>query len=378
MDTEETQLVPLDKPVLILNLAKYYGGASVRTLQIARMLQEVDYPFCVVTLKNSPLYESLSREGLTVVSLPYGRGDLRIAFWLRKFMRDKGYQVIDTHNPQSHLWGLLAAKLLKHTHVITTVHGCYGEAEQGWRSCLYNAVLRWNDQKTADFISVSESVTRYLHKIGIKQATITYSTNAILPSVPTEQAINLRDLAGWSADVVIISIAARLEPVKGIDYLIKAFAEAQCSCNQLRLCIMGEGRLRDELEALVESLGLLDVVYFAGFRQDVGELLKTSDIFCLASLSEGLPFAVLEAAMAKLPLVLSEVGGMAEFFVHQQTALLFPAKNTEQMSQHFIFLASHIESRRELGERAYLVVAEKFSAQRMLEQTLTLYRRIML
>jgi len=377
MGTQETQLARLDKPVLILNLAKYYGGASVRTLQIARMLQDIDYPFCVVTLKKSPLYECMSREGLTVVAVPYGRGDLRIAFWLRKFMRDKGYAVIDTHNPQSHLWGFMAAKLLRHTHVITTVHGCYGEAEQGWRACLYNSVLRWNDEKTADFISVSESVTGYLHNIGIKQAQITYSTNAILPSVLAEQAIHLPELAGWSADVVVISIAARLEPVKGIDYLIKAFAKAQRSCKQLRLCIMGEGRRRDELEALVTSLGLGKLVYFAGFRQDVGELLKTSDIFCLASLSEGLPFAVLEAAMSKLPLVLSEVGGMAEFFVHQQTALLFPAKNTEQMSQHFIFLATHVASRRELGEQAYLAVAEKFSAQRMLEQTLTLYRRTM-
>ncbi len=377
MDSQEAQLVQQENPVLLLNLAKYYGGASVRTLQIARMLQEINYPFCVVTLEQSPLYQCLSREKLNVVAIPYGRGDLRIAFWLKKFMRDHAYQLIDTHNPQSHLWGLLAAKLLKQCHVITTVHGCYGEAEQGWRAWLYDSVLRWNDNKTADFIAVSESVCTYLKKIGIRQARVTYSSNAILPSHLEKPAIQLRDLAGWSDDTVIISIAARLEPVKGIDYLIKAFAEAHRTCPLLRLCIMGEGRLREELEALVDTLGLHDRVYFAGFRQDVGELLKTTDIFCLSSLSEGLPFAVLEAAMAKLPLVLSEVGGMAEFFVHQQTALLFPAKDIKQMSEHFLFLADHVEFRQKLGEYAYTEVSEKFSAQRMLTQTLKLYRRNM-
>lgn len=373
MGTAETHLKQNDKPVLILNLAKYYGGATVRTLQIARMLQNLSYPFCVVALQDSPLYQRLLSDGLPVKALHYGRGDVRIAFELKKLIQKDAYQVIDTHNPQSHLWGLLAAKLAGHCHVVTTVHGCYGEAEKGWRSKLYDAVLRWNDDKGADFISVSDSVTRYLQKIGIHHANVTYSVNAIMPVQASE--LTLRHLAGWSNDTLVITIAARLEPVKGIEYLLQAFAHAWQIRPQLRLCIMGEGRQRTELEQFVDTLGIRDVVYFSGFRQDAPALLTSADIFCLASVSEGLPFALLEAAMAKLPLVLSEVGGMAEFFTHEQTALLFPVKDTKQMSEHFIKLADHPDYRQQLGTQAYEWVAEKFSAQQMFEQTLDIYRR---
>jgi len=173
----------------------------------------------------------------------------------------------------------------------------------------------------------------------------------------------------------VIAIAARLETVKGIEYLIKAFALVSEDCIHLRLCIMGDGRLREELERLTQDLNIEHKVFFTGFRTDVTSLLRSVDIFCLASLSEGLPFAVLEAAMAKLPLVLSDVGGLSEFFTHNQTALLFPAKDIEQLAEHFRYLIAHQEQRMQLGKQAYQWVSERFSAQKMFAQTMAIYNR---
>ena len=374
MDTTETRL-NVKKSILVLNLAKYFGGASVRTVQMARMLQADGYSFCVVVLDQSPLHLQLESEGLPVRVTKYGRGDIRMAFWLKNLVNEENYQVIDTHNPQSHLWGLLASKLSGNCHVVTTVHGCYGEAEVGWRSKLYNAVLQWNDNKQANFIAVSGSVLRYLGEIGIKDATITYSENAVLPPQYTDNDPTVRELADWGNETVIIAIAARLETVKGIKYLIEAFAAVQKTNPQARLCIMGDGRLKDSLKQMTLDLDIESDVFFTGFRKDVPILLSSVDIFCLASLSEGLPFAVLEAAMAKLPLVLSEVGGLAEFFTHEQTALLFPVKDVEQLTSHFNDLINDKNKREMLGTQTHAWVSERFSAQKMFNQTVTLYNR---
>ncbi len=374
MAAKEAGLSKQYKPALVLNLAKYYGGAEVRTLQMARMLQKAHYPFCVVALHGSPLHHRLVTAGLPVQTINLNRADFRIAFRLKKMISDGGYRVIDTHNPQSHLWGLLAAKMSKDCHVVTTVHGCYGEAETGWTAKLYDAVLRWNDEPEAQFIAVSDSVQSYLRRIGIKLATITYSANAVLAEETNEQAATIRDIAGWNKDTLVITIAARLEPVKGIEYLLQAFAKACQSCPQMRLCIIGEGRSKVELEQLSVTLGVTELVCFTGFRDDVTGLLNSADIFCLSSLSEGLPFALLEAAMAKLPLVLSSVGGMAEFFTHQQTALMFPMKDVKQLAEHFVTLADNAELRKKLGAQACQWVATKFLAQQMYEQTIDLYQ----
>jgi len=372
MGASETRLKVT--PVILLNLARYYGGASVRTLQLAKMLQANNYPFTVGVLQGSPLHQRLTNDDLPVSPVNYRRGDFRIVLWLKKLINEKGCQVIDTHNPQSHLWGWLAAKLAGKCRVVTTVHGCYGEAEKGWRSRLYNAILRWNDNPNAHFIAVSKSVEHYLHKIGISQAVITYSPNAVSPGEANDRQVIIRQLADWSDDTLVIVIAARLEPVKGHQYLLRAFAIAHKMRPQLRLCIIGDGRLYEELRQLSSSLSIDDAVYFTGFRYDAPELLSSADIFCLSSLSEGLPFAVLEAAMAKLPLVLSNVGGMAEVFVHHQTALLFTAKDCKQLSQHFITLADAPEYCQQFGDRAYEWVNKNFSIQHMFAQTLHIYQ----
>lgn len=373
MDAPKTSLVNTQKPVLIVALAKYFGGADVRVYQLAKMLKAINYPFIVAVLSDSPLHQQLIESNIPVVSVRNSRADPRLIFKLKKIVQEGGYQVIDTHNPQSHLWGLLTALLCKGVRVVTTVHGCYGDAEKGWRSALYNGVLKANagfpDKR---FIAVSDSVQQYLVRLDIAKADITYIPNAVAPETRLS-TVTIRNLTNWPEDAVVVAIAARLEPVKGVNCLISAMAEAVKTNPLLKLFIMGEGRARALLEDQVRQSGIQGAVFFAGFRQDVSVLLNSADIFCLSSLSEGLPFALLEAATAKLPLILSKVGGMAEFFEHDYSALMFPAGDVQQLSRHLLLLADDPAMRERLASAAFQTVDKNFSAQRLLEQTIAIY-----
>ncbi|MEY3788482.1 MAG: hypothetical protein RIQ94_110 [Pseudomonadota bacterium] len=361
------------KKVLLVHLAKYYGGSAVRVLQTARVLNQQNSPYIVAVLNNSPLHQKLLAENLSTIPFQYKRGDPRLIWALYRVITQYDCRIVDTHNPQSHLWGLLAAKLAGVSSVIATVHGCYGEAETGWRSRLYNGVLKLNAYLNARFIAVSETVYAYLQRLNLPDSILFLSLNAIDLPEPSANSAVLSQLCGWSEDSVIIVTAARLEPVKALNDLVSAFAQAHQQNPQLKLCIIGEGRVRPELEQQIIDLALQTCVCLLGFRHDVTDLLQSADVFCLSSLSEGLPYAVLEAALSNLPLVLSNVGGMAELFTDKNNARLFPAQDVNILSQILLELANDTEQRQKLAASAYSFVKQGFSLEKMVKETLQIY-----
>ncbi len=111
-------------PVLIVNLARRYGGTAVRVFEIARAIHG-RIPYTVATLSGSPLQERLVDAHLNVLSLPFSRGNPRLLLALFRAIRKHGYAVVDAHNTQSQLWGILAARLANVPVMIATVHSSY-------------------------------------------------------------------------------------------------------------------------------------------------------------------------------------------------------------------------------------------------------------
>jgi glycosyltransferase involved in cell wall biosynthesis len=235
--------------------------------------------------------------------------------------------------------------------------------------------LRLNQWLGSDFIAVSDSVADYLHKLLRSRSNNVYVIENAISSPGKTNNINVRDLCGWPQDAIVLIVAARLEPVKGLGYLLKAFALASQNQPNLRLCIIGAGRCLEELQTQAQTLNIKHLVNFTGFRQDVFDLFEHADIFCLPSLSEGLPYAVLEAALSRLPLLLSQVGGMAVLFEHGKTAYFFSPQDVSVMVQGLLTLANNTTLRIELGQAAYQLVNDKFSLQAMLQATLNVYNQ---
>lgn len=372
MAAQKGNVIPKPRSILLISLAKYYGGAEVRVLYMARMLNG-HRNFTVAVLQGSALHKKLIIENLPHIALPFKRSDPRLVFSLKEIIQKHHYQVIDTHNPQSHFWGVFAAKLAGVKNVISTVHGCYGDAETGWRSWLYNFVLCLNNYFGGQFIAVSESVNSYLNKLSIKNKNISLIVNAISLTEVSGDRKTINKLCSWPDDSIIIAVAARLEPVKGLNDLIAAFALARRTNQKLKLCIIGQGRTQNALEKQAAELKLEDNIAFTGFRQDVIPLLSTAQIFCLPSISEGLPYAVLEAALCRLPLALSNVGGLAKLFKDNETALFFPPQNALEQSRVLLELADSFEERKRLGEAAFQLVEQNFSPTTMFEQVISIY-----
>jgi glycosyltransferase involved in cell wall biosynthesis len=122
--------------------------------------------------------------------------------------------------------------------------------------------------------------------------------------------------------------------------------------------------MHDEIHALAAELALDDVVRFHGFRDDVGAVLATADLFVLSSLSEGISITLLEAMAAKLPVVATDVGGNREVVIPEETGLLVPAGDPAALAEAMIAILTDPARARRLGEGGLVRVTRDFSIAR--------------
>ena len=258
----------------------------------------------------------------------------------------------------------------------STVHSAYRLEHQGSaKGWLYEQVLRLNTWWGVQFVAVSEAVYAYLQSIGIPSDRISLIHNSIqLPAQPLpERDLSFRKSLGWAEDTYVVVVVARLEPVKGHQFLIEALSQLAIGRPQLRCLIVGDGRTHTALEAQVEQSKLRDRVHFTGFRDDIPALLNASDALCLPSLSEGLPYSLLEACACRLPLLVTQVGGMATLLTYRQTAYLVPPSDPEALAEGLGWLIDHPKEAEAIGQAGYDLLCQKFNLDEMIAKTLAVY-----
>jgi glycosyltransferase involved in cell wall biosynthesis len=170
---------------------------------------------------------------------------------------------------------------------------------------------------------------------------------------------------------MILSMS-RLAPDKGLEYLIGA-ASLLPSSIQVKIIIAGDGPSRDSLERLANRLDVMDRVTFAGFREDVLELLAVCDVLALPSLREGLSIALLEAMAAGKPIIATSIGSQREVAAHADMALLVPPLNAVSVSQAIQRMAEDRALMARLGSNARAVYERYYTEDRMLQSYRQLY-----
>jgi glycosyltransferase involved in cell wall biosynthesis len=175
----------------------------------------------------------------------------------------------------------------------------------------------------------------------------------------------------------LLGLVARLHRQKGLGDLLAAVAWVRERVPDVRLLLIGEGELRDELEAQARALGLSGAVIFAGIRTDVAEIVAALDIFVLPSLWEGTSNAVLEAMAAGLPIVATAVGGTPEVVVDGVTGLLVPPRDPSALAGALVTLLQDADLRHRMGRAGRERVKQYFSLERMVRRTEALYEELL-
>jgi L-malate glycosyltransferase len=175
-----------------------------------------------------------------------------------------------------------------------------------------------------------------------------------------------------------ISIVANLHnPVKDHAMFLRAAARVRAAVPDAGFVIAGEGELMDDLRKLAKQLGIQDDVFFIGRCDSVADLLFASDIGVLSSKAEGFANAILEYMAASLPVVATDVGGVREAIAEGETGYVVASGKDEEMAERIIELLNEPERARAMGQRGKLIVADKFSCDRHLHNTLELYDELL-
>jgi glycosyltransferase involved in cell wall biosynthesis len=154
-----------------------------------------------------------------------------------------------------------------------------------------------------------------------------------------------------SSDVVLVHVGS-LSPEKNHPALIRLLARLRHRGIKARLWLLGEGPERASVERYVEDAGVHPYVWFAGSREDVPAVLAGADIFVLASRTEGMPAALIEAGLAALPSVVFDVGGVSEVVVSGITGWIVPAGDEDALSEAVVSLAESPSMRAAMARRA--------------------------
>ena len=224
-------------------------------------------------------------------------------------------------------------------------------------------------------IAISEGVKKVLIDSGVSPAAIHVIPSGI--DFSPFQAVMPRDFLrrefSFSADDYLVGIVAALEDHKGHTYLIQASRILKEEAPEIKVIVVGTGSLRLELDEQVQKLGVEDIVFFLGFREDIPRILASLDLFVLSSHLEGLGTSLLDAMASRLPIVATQTGGIPEVVINLETGLLVPPRDPASLARAILTLWKDRDFAARLGQRGFEVVYQKFSAQSMAEKTIELY-----
>lgn len=373
------------KKILFFTDTALVGGAELQIYLLGKFVSREKYELSIACLDNHALnewYRQLTEE-IKVHRLKYSyKNDPRIFFALYRLLKQKKIDLLHIHlwNPASGRFAFLAARACGVPYLVTE-HDPFrlNPLKRGLKKILAN--------RPKAIIAISKENEAFLRQ-EYRGKLIAHVANGIDTEgwksnmeklTVADRANTRREIFGAREHNFVILNVAALHERKGQDILLKAFKllKEKMEYGSCRLILVGEGEHRQKFQTLTKELELMDSVKFLGQRSDIARLLKASDLFVLPSRREGFGLVLLEAAMAKLPIIATNVGGVPDIIENEKEGVLVPPQNPEMLAQAMMELTGEPEKRLALSSSLHEKVMNFFDAKLMAKRTEAVYDRIL-
>jgi glycosyltransferase involved in cell wall biosynthesis len=289
---------------------------------------------------------------------------------LRRAVRyaDTRPDLVVSQSINAHVVGQLIARRVGAPHVATE-HAGPGLSRARHRSLLTRFVAGRVDA----VVAVSETQVPWLLDIGYPPERLTIIYNSVPAMIQTTTRQAVRDELGVRTDDFLAVVVARLRPEKRIDLFIQAVQAAARKDSRITGIVAGDGPELARLAPLADD----GAVRLIGHRSDVANILGAADVVCLSSDAEASPMTLLEAMSAGKPVVATNVGGVSEAVVQEETGILVPAGDIDAFTTAMLRLASDRQLAARLGEDGLVRHRELFSMDRMVRDYAELFKRVL-
>jgi glycosyltransferase involved in cell wall biosynthesis len=368
--------------ILILITTLTFGGAETQVSRLAIELRRRGWAVRVVCMTNPDAFvQQLEDEDVEVTSLGMPRGipDPRAIWRLRRIVRTFKPDIVHAHMVHANLLGRIARLFCPIPALICTAHNLRESSEKGggtWhKELLYRMTDSLADRTT---IICKAAFDRYVKVRAVPASRFELIPNGVdtarfRPSTEAREterrALDIKDQFVWLA-------VGRLVEQKDYFTLLKAIR--QLNGREWLLLIAGDGPLSAELQEEARRLKVDHQVRFLGARENIQRLYNAADALVMSSKYEGLSVALLEAASAGLPCVVTDVGGNAEAVVHAVTGYVVPPADAAALAVAMQNLQDlPPEARHSLGRAARHHCVSTFCLDKITDRWIELYARYM-
>ncbi len=300
--------------------------------------------------------------------------DLAAALRLRSVVARLRPDVVHAHSSKAGAVARLARAGSPRTPVIYTPHGYAfaGYFESALSRRAYSAAERLLAPLATRVLCVCEAERALAERIGPASRTrvVHNGIDGLGPGPGYPPAERAR------RDGPVIGAISLLRPGKGMETLIDAMAEVVGSRPDATLILAGDGPDRAALERRIAERGLGGSVRMVGALDSAAPLLRSIDVFAHPSWAESFPYAILQAMSLGLPIVATDVGGVAEAIADGESGLLVPPRDPAPLAAALLSALLDPERAAALGEAARARVAARFTLSRMVEGTLAVYGEV--
>ena len=365
--------------VLHVNTERTWRGGEQQVLYLMRGLKAAGVEQELLCQPDGVLATRAEQCGLDVWRRTMrGEVDLPAALAIARRIRARRPDVVHMHTSHAHTLGVLGARLAGRRRPATVV------SRRVDFSIHKRRLLDFSRQKYTlgvdRILCVSDTIRRVLVADGLQPGRLGVVHSGIDLSRfegVVDRAGEYRKEFGVPAGAPVIGNVAHCAPHKAQADLVAAAPAVLARQPEARLLIVGDGELRPALEAQAAALGLSGRVLFTGFRTDVPALLRWFDVFCLCSRQEGLGTAVLDALALRRPVVATRAGGIPEMIVSGRHGLLAPPGEPPALAQALLWMLEHPREAAAMGAEGRARVEAEFTAERMAQNTLDEYRRLL-
>ena len=363
----------------VLHLLNYLGNGGTETYiySLAKKLHNKTCKFYLAYSEDGIGRKMFEDMDIELIHLDMkGPFDINAAKKLKRICKELSIDVVHTHFLRENYISIISKLLGNRPKLINTRHMLL---ENSKGVILTNKLLtRFDDA----IIAVSSSVNNQLLEEGIPEKRIELIYNGIdISEWESPFELTFRKEYNMPEDMLIITSVSRFTEEKGHEFLLdsivlfKTYTENnKIGEKKFKFVLVGDGVLLESMRKKSYELGINDDVIFTGFRRDIKNILKSSDIFVSHSKSEAFGISILEAIAAKLPVITTDSGGTIEIINHTyDDGILIDYGDKEALAKSIINLINEEELRNSYSSKALELVKQKFELDKIAQSTYNLY-----
>ena len=356
------------------------GGGETHIVDLVKHLNKEHFQPVVLSFTDGEMIDKLNDMGVENYVI-HSEKAFDFSTWksVKALMREKQIDLIHIHGTRATSNVYWAAKKLD-LPTVYTIHGWSFHDDQN--ALVKNARIffeKWITKKTDCNISVSDSnqETGFKHIPGFKSVVVHNGIDLIKFNPDCAKRKNLRTELNIAQDAFVICFIGRMTAQKDPLTLIKAFKEINSEYSNAVLLMVGDGELKEKAIALTRELGLEKSVIFQRSRTDVADILFSSDIFCLPSLWEGFPIALLEAMAMRKSVIATEVDGSVEIIQNKKNGILVKPQNIQMLANAIKELIQNNSLKEELSIAAQQTILNDFDVKKMTKKIEDVYLNVL-